>query len=49
MAIDFLCTRVRIPDEDYWGKLVRVLPLILGSESMIVIKWWVSASFVAHP
>ena len=57
-TIAFLCTGVRIPDEDDWGKLVRVLryircclhlTLIRRADSMSVIKWWVSASFVAHP
>ena len=25
------------------------LPLILRADSLIVIKWWVDASYVAHP
>ena len=57
MAIVFLCTRVRIPDEYERGKLVRViiyirctlhLPLIIRAESLSVIKWWVDAYFAAH-
>ena len=47
MAIAFLCIQVIIPDEDVWGKLVRVLryirsalhlPLILRSDNLSVIK-----------
>ena len=58
MAIDFLCTRVMIQDEDDWGNLLRVLgyirgtphiPLILRADSLSFIKWWVDASFSAHP
>ena len=58
MAIYLLCTRVRIPDNDEWGKLGRLiryirdtlhLTLILSPDSLNVIKWWVDASFAAHP
>ena len=58
MAIYFLCTQVRIPDKDGWGKLVRVLRyikvtlyllLIIRPNSLNVIKWWFDASFTAHP
>ena len=58
MAIYFLCTQVRIPYEVDWGELVRViryiigtlhLPLILRANVLSVIKWWVDASFAAHP
>ena len=58
ISMEFLCTQVRIPDEDDWGNLVRALryiignlhlPLILRSNSLSVIKWWVNASFAAHP
>ena len=53
----FLTTSVRIPDEDDWRKLNRVLryvwrtiniPLILSTYRLTVIKWWVDASYVAH-
>ena len=52
MAMAFLFTQVRIPDEDEWGKLVRVLRYIIGtlhlllilrSDRLSVIKWWVDA------
>ena len=58
MEIAFLCTRVRSPYEDDWGKLVRViryirgnlhLSLILRSNRLSVIKWWVDVSFAAQP
>ena len=54
----FLTTRVRIPDENDWGQLKRILryvrrktnpPLILRSDSLTVIKLWVDASYVVHP
>ena len=58
MDIDFLCTRVSIPYKDDFGNLVRViryirgtlnLSLILSSGILSVIKFWVDASFYAHP
>ena len=57
MAIDFLCIRVRIPDEDDRVKLVRLLryiscnmhlPFIVRADILSVIKWWVSVSFPTH-
>jgi hypothetical protein len=57
MAISFLTTRVKQPDEDDWGKLKRLLkyvrgtvymPLILKADSLNIIKWWVDASYVTH-
>jgi hypothetical protein len=56
-AVALLTTRVREPDEDDWLKLKRLLryirgaiymPLILRTESINVIKWWVDASFVTQ-
>jgi hypothetical protein len=56
-AVAFLTTRVREPDEDDWLKLKRLLrcirgtihmSLILGAESLNVIKWCVDASFATH-
>ena len=58
MAIDFLCTLVRITNEDDKGKLVRLLryirgtlhlPLILRADRLSFIKWWVDGSFAVHP
>jgi len=58
VAIAFLTTRVRQPDQDDWSKLshlmkylhgTRELPLILGSDGMGIVKWYVDASFAVHP
>ena len=57
MAIAFLTTRVRKPDDYDWKKLRRLLgylkrtiklPLILQADGLNVLKWWVDASYVAH-
>ena len=57
MSIAFIFTHVRIPKNHGWVKLVRVLiyirvtphpKLILRSDSLSVIKWWVNAYFAAH-
>ena len=57
-SIPFLRTQVRSPYEDEWLKLVRViryirgtmhLTILLRANSLSVIKWWVDASFAAHP
>ncbi len=57
-AISFLTTRVSQPDKDDWKKLVhlmrcirgtRKLPLILSADGAHILKWWVDASFAAHP
>ncbi len=34
MVVSFLTTRVKAPDEDDWGKLVRVLKYINGTRYM---------------
>jgi len=58
VAIAFLMTRVRQPDQDDWSKLshlmkylhgTRELPLILGANRMGIVKWYVDASFAVHP
>ena len=58
MELAFLCTQVRILDEDDWENLLRVLrytrgtlyiPLVLRAGILSSIKWWVDASFDAHP
>ena len=58
VAIAFLTTRVRQPDQDDWSKLshlmkylhgTRELPLILGSDGTGIVKWYVDASFAVHP
>ena len=58
MDVLYLTTRVRDPDKDNRGKLNFLLryftrtidiPLILNSGSLTIIKWWVYASYSAHP
>ena len=57
-AVSFLTKRFRDPDEDNWGKLKLLLryirrtinlPLILRADSLTIIKWWIYASYSAHP
>jgi hypothetical protein len=57
-ATAFLSTRVKVPDEDDYKKLTRVmrylrstrnLPLTLEAENLSIIKWWVDASYAVHP
>jgi hypothetical protein len=57
-AVSFLTTRVKAPDEDDWGKLVRVLKylngtrymkLILGADEMkLNIHWYIDGSHQVH-
>ena len=53
MEVAFLITCSKITDEDYWGKLKRVLKYLKGMRAlkltlsigyMSVVKWWVDAS-----
>lgn len=57
-ALSYLCKRVTTPNEKDWKKLKRLLcfvhqtihdPLILGAESLNVLRTWVDASFAVHP
>ena len=56
-AVAFLTTRVKKPDVDDWGKLVRVLKYLKGTKHMKLtlsidninmIRWWVDASDRTH-
>ena len=58
VAVAFLCTRVKNPDEDDWKKLIQLvhylrgtaeLPFILHADSATVVKWWVDGSHAIHP
>ena len=49
--------RDRTPDEDEWKKLRRLigyltltvkLPLIIQADILILLKWWVDASYADH-
>jgi hypothetical protein len=53
MAVAFLTARVKEPDENYWGKLKRVLKYLNGTkylklklsvENFGVLKWYVDGS-----
>jgi hypothetical protein len=55
--VAFLCTRVMSPDVDDYKKLRRVisylretrkLALTLEADDLLVVKWWVDASFAVH-
>jgi hypothetical protein len=57
-AVSFLSTRVRGTDKQDWRELVHLmkclqgtgrLPLILSSDGMRILKWWVNGSFAVHP
>ena len=57
-TVAFLTTRVAQPDIDDWKKLTRAirylrdskdLYLTLEADDGIDIKWWIDASFAAHP
>ena len=56
-TISLLTSRVRKPDEDDWGKLVRCMKYLKGTnymqitltvDTMSVIKWWVDATHHTH-
>jgi hypothetical protein len=57
LAVAFLTTRVRDPDEDNWMKPKRLqifiritihMPLILREDSINVVNWWVDSPFTTH-
>ena len=57
LAIAFLSTRVKAPNENDWSKLLRLikylngtrnLKLTLSIDDLRVIKWYVDASFAVH-
>jgi hypothetical protein len=58
IAVAFLTTRVREPDQDDWAKMVhlmkyirgtKLLPLILSATDNGILIWWINASFAVHP
>ena len=58
LAVAFLTTRVKAPNEDDWRKLrhlveylksTRDLPLVHGALNTGVLHWHVDASFATHP
>ena len=57
-AVSFLTTRIVHPDIDDWKKLLRCLkylrgtrglPMILGGNDEVDLKWWIDTSFAIHP
>ena len=57
-ALSYLCKRVTKPNEKDWKKLKRLLcfvnqtiddVLILGADSLSILRTWVDASFAVHP
>ena len=57
LSVAFLTTRVKIPDEDNWGKLKRVLKYLNGTkylklrltvDNLVVLKWYVDGSHNVH-
>jgi hypothetical protein len=59
MAVAFLTTRVKEPDEDDWKKLCHhvikylrgtpELTLTLEADDVQILKWWVDAAYAVHP
>ncbi len=56
-AVAFLTTRVKHPDEDYWGKLKQVLKYLNGTrylklklsvDSLVMLKWYVDRLHNVH-
>jgi hypothetical protein len=57
-AVAFLSTRVKSCNEDDYNKLIRMLQflwatrgdlLTLSADSLHNVRWWVDASYTAHP
>ena len=58
VAVAFLCTRVKEPDQDDWKKLVRLVQYLNGTKSLNLtltasnsndVEWWVDSSYAVHP
>ena len=58
VAVAFLSTRVREPDEDDWKKLLKMMMYLNGTKDLVltlsadkanVVKWYVDASYAIHP
>ena len=58
MTIAFLCTRVREPTMEDWGKLHRVMDylkrtkdecLVMKMDETGTIKWYIDVSYAVHP
>ena len=58
LAISFLCTRVKEPDKDNWGKSCQMMKCSKGTkclrlkssaDNLNIAKWHIDASHAAHP
>ena len=58
IAISYLTTRVREPDQSDWLKMVHLfkyirgtnnLPLLLSAENTGMLKWYIDGSYDVHP
>jgi len=56
MAVAFLCTRVKSPDEDDYKKLTRVMQYLRAHKDITLtlepgeqLNWWVDSSYAVHP
>ena len=56
-TVTFLCTRVKEPDQDDWGKLLRMLRYLKSTEDLCLtleidntglVRWWADAAFAVH-
>ena len=54
----FLCTRVKVPNEDDYKKLVRMVQYLratrrlvhtLEADDLTVVKWWANSYYAVHP
>ena len=57
-AVAFLCTRVKVPDEDDYKKLIQKVQYLcatrrlvhtLKADDITVVKWWAERSYAVHP
>ena len=57
LAVIFLCTRVKNPDEDDWKKLIRLMRYLNGTQDLYltvevddkgIVEWSVDAAFAVH-
>ena len=57
IAVSFLTTRVRAPDQDDWKKLIRLMGNLKATKHLSLtlkdtgkgVCWWIDTSFAVHP
>jgi len=54
--LEFLCTKVKIPDTDDYKKLMHVMQYLRGTQDLTLTRepydhpnWWVDSSYTMHP